>query len=493
MAVKLIYQDVALGADKDATVTTDAAVESFSDVAKIPFGVDSSAIGTGEPNGWGLTHDYTARGSQPFAFWSVERSGADCVMASPPTITLDFSKQHTTTGLTIRFAPASMDYCRKVNITWYQGETVKHSGTYYPDTPDFKIDQLVEAFDKLVFTFEETNLPGKRVKIDWIILGVIREFKGDELKAASFVHEIDPISDIVPVNIADAAFHSKDNVDFVFQKKQPVSGYDGSTLLGVYYIESGKRTGARDYEIACHDAIGVLDMDTYDGGIWFEDTPLTDIIADVFGETFAFEISPVYNDATLRGHIPQGSKRNALQHIAFALGAIVDTSGTTGIKIFPPHEGKGDVIPADKTYIGGAVDVADKVTEVTVTAYIFFDERPSTEQPYVEVNGVQYRYYTDTKHAYNPDVVAADLPNKVKFDKSYLVNLSNAQRLADNILAHYMKREKYSFKHVVDGQEPAERATATLPWGDVVDGNITKMSISVTGLTVSDTEMLLDY
>ena len=491
MAVKLIYKDVALGADEDASVITSTS-ESFSDVAQIPFGVEAPAIATGELNGWGLSHDYQILDKQPFAFWSKERSGADCTFATPPTITLNFTKQYTSTGLTVRFAPESMDYCSQISVAWYQGGVVKHSGTYYPDTPLYVIADMVDAFDKLVFSFEKTNLPRKRLKVEHIIVGVIREFGGDELTSARFLHEISPISDTVPINVLDATFHSKDDVDFVFQRKQPVEGYNGSDLIGVYYIESGKRTGARDYEIACSDILGVWDIEEYNGGIWITDTALTAMLTEIFGDLIYFDISPEYSASTLRGYIEPGTKRTALQQIAFALGAVVDTSATDKVKIYPMPTGAGEAIPAAHTYIGGAVDVADKVTEVTVTAYVIFDERPNDNQQYVELNGVKYRYYTDTKHAYNPDTVSTDLPNRVKFDKSYLVNLSNAQTLADNIMACYMRREKYSFMHVVNGQAPGERAAVTLPWGGEASGNITKMSISVTGITVSDTEMLLD-
>lgn len=492
MAVKLIYKDVALGADEDAEVTTSTAAEDFSNAAKIPIGVEAPAIATGEPNGWGLTHDYKTLDKQPFAFWSKERSGAGCDFSTPPTITLAFTEQYTSTGLTVRFAPASMDYCTQIGVAWYQNGAIKESGTYYPDTPTFVIAKTVEAFDKIVFSFGKTNLPGKRLKVEKITIGVIREFDSTEITGAAFVHEINHISDTLPVNVLDASFHSKDAVDFVFQRKQPVEAYNGTDLIGVYYIETGRRTGARDYAIACQDAIGVLDVDDYGGGIWIEDTPLEDILAEVFGDTFDFEIAPAFADSTLRGYIEPGTKRGALQQIAFALGAIADTTGTDKIRLYPPPTGTGVEIPAARTYTGGEVNVTDKVTEVTVTAYVIFDERPGEDDEYIEFNGVQYRYYTDTKHAYNPNVVASDLPNKVKFTGAYLVNLSNAQALANNIMAYYMRRETYSFAHVLEGQEPGARAVATLPWGGQVNGNITKMSISLTGIAVSSTEMLID-
>lgn len=491
MAVKLIYKDVALGADEDAEVTTTAA-ESFSDVAQVPFGVEAPAVATCELNGWGLTHDYGVRDKQPFAFWSVERSGEDCFFDNPPTITLEFTEQHTATGLTVRFAPESMDFCTQILVSWYQDGAVKESGTFYPDSPTYVVPKTVQAFDKIVFSFEKTNLPGKRLKVEKIIVGVIREFDGKELTGASFVHEVDLISNTVPVNVMDAAFRSKDNVEFVFQRKQPVEAYNGNSLVGVYYIETGKRTGVRNYEISCQDIVGVLDMDDYGGGIWIEDTALTDILAEVFGNTIAFEISEEYAGSTLRGFIAPGTKRAALQQIAFALGAVADTSGTNAIRLFAPPTSGGEGIPAARTYDGGSVEVSDKVTEVTVTAYVIFDERPDEGDESVELNGVKYRYYTETKHAYNPDVVSTDLQNKIKFTGAYLVNLSNAQNLADNILSYYMRREKYSFKHVLDGQNMGDHCEATLPWDGVANGNITKMNISVTGITVSDTEMLLD-
>lgn len=492
MAVKLIYKDVAIGADEDAEATASAA-ESFSDIAKLPFGVgEQPALVTLEHNGWGLTHDYKIREEQPVAFWSTERSGADCTFSTPPTITLNFSTQYTTTGLTVRFSPVSMEYASQMRVEWHRDGAIIHSKTVYPDAPLYVINETAEAFDKLVFTFEKTNLPKRRLKVEQIVIGVIREFGGDELTSASFLHEVSLIADTVPVNVLDATFHSKGNIDFVFQRKQPVEGYNGSELVGVYYIETGKRTGARDYAISCSDLIGVWDIEEYNGGLWLEDTPLTDILAEVFGDLNYFDIAPEYADSTLRGFIEAGSKRDALQHIAFALGAVVDTSATSKVRIYPPVFTGGDAIPANRTYTGGAVEVADKVTEVTVTAYVIFDERPNEEQDYIEHNGVKYRYYTNTKHAYNPDVIATDLPNKVKFSGSYLVNLSNAQRIADNIMAYYQRRKKYSFAHVISGQTPGSRAVVALPWGGEATGNITKMSISVTGIAVSDTEMILD-
>ena len=59
-------------------------------------------------------------------------------------------------------------------------------------------------------------------------------------------------------------------------------------------------------------------------------------------------------------------------------------------------------------------------------------------------------------------------------------------------MAYYVRREKYSFRHIMDGQTTGGRATATLPWGEAQSGNVVKMKISCTGIVVSDTELALD-
>lgn len=492
MALKLAYEDIAVDADKAATVTASDK-ETFADLTAVPFGVEPPAIATAELNGWGLTHDYKVKDKQPFAYWSKSQSGADCVFTVPPVITVDFSVQQTSTGLTFYFSDVAKDYCRKFSVVWYQDGGIKSSATYYPKATVFVVENVVEAFDKLVITFEETSLPNKRVKLEKIMIGVEREIEGDELISAKFVHEVDLISDAVPINVFDADFHNDKQVDFIFQRTQPVEAYSGDTLIGVYYIEGSERTGGNSYSISCMDAIGILDLSDYPGNIWIEETPLTTILDDVIGGMFAVDIDPAYSASTLKGYIPDCTRREALQYVAFALGAVVDTSGSRKIKLYPMPTGTGQEIPAAKTYIGGKVEMEAPVTEVTVTAYIFFDERPGENDESVNVNGVEYRYYTDTKHAYNPDIVSTTLPRKIKFDKSYLVNLSNAQTLADNIMEYYMRRANYNFDFVVDGQKVGDRAAAYLPWEtEARNGNITKMTVKYSGIVAAEADMLLE-
>ena len=492
MSINLRYKDVAIGADENATVTTSSKT-AFSDVSRIPYGVIAPAVATCELNGWGLTHDYVARENQPFAFWSSTLSGDDCKFTTAPTITLDFTEQYTTTGLTIQFALNSNDYCSKLKVYWYQDGILKEQSEFKPNSAFFVLNKTVEAFDKLVFEFQETSLPRKRCKVEGIIMGVIRDFTTKELKEVKAIHEIDLISNTLPTKVLDASIHSTDEVDYIFQKKQPVEATDNGALIGVYYIEKGERTGWLDYKFSCSDAIALLDLTTYTGGLWLEETALTTVLSEVFGNALIFDIDKAFTNSKIKGFIPPDiTHREALRQIAFSLGAVVETTGANKIHLFPSPVGNAEAISSKETYTGGKVTTSDTVTEVTVTAYAISDERPDNEDTSIEFNGIKYKYYTVTKHAYNPNTVTSDPENVKKFDKCYLCNLSNSQALADNIMAYYQKRDKYSFKHVLKGQKTAGRYSAFLPWELSVKGNITKMTVTTSNITVSDTEMLLD-
>lgn len=491
MAFKIKYTDIALGAAEDAEVTSTGA-EKFSSLGLLPFGANTGAIATSEPNGWGLSQDYKVRGEQQFSFWSVMRSDANGVFTTVPRVIIEFTEQYTSTGLTFLFSPGAAEYCTEMDIYWQQGGVTKDKGTFYPTSATFAVERTVEAFDRVIVDFKKTNLPERRLKLERLAIGVFREFTGRELTSASVLHEIDLVSNTVPVNVLDADFHSETDVDFVFQKKQPVEAFDGEELIGVYYIETGERTGGNHYSISCQDAIGVLELDTYKGGLFLTDTPIEDVLLDIVGNVFAFDISEELKGATVRGYIPESTKRAAIQQVAFSLGACVDTSGTAKIKLFLPSSEGAKEIPEKETYIGGKVTTADIVTGVNVTYYEITDERPGGNDESIEIDGIEYKIVSNVHSVQNPNTTAGVLKNDVDVDGCYLINTNNVQQRANGLLLYYMRRDTYSFSHVLNGQKLCGHYSAHLPWGDIKTGNIKKMKITVSNLTASDTEFLID-
>lgn len=493
MALRLIYKDLPLGAADDAAVSTSGK-ESFSDVSKLPHGVNTGAVATLEHNGWGLSQDYKARGEQPFAFWSTEKSNDEGIFPTPPTITVDLDNLYSATGLTFRFSPLANEFCTEISVVWYQGDTEVANGTFYPYSPDFVVDKTVEAFDRVSVQLKKSNLPNRRAKLEYFGIGVIREIGGDELTGASFIHEINLVSDALPMNVMDANLHLKSNAELLFQKKQPIEAYDGDTLVGVYYIESGTRTGERVYSVSAHDAIGVLEYAPFSGAMWL--TPITakEAIENVLGEDFSLDISDDAATLPVRGHIPKTTKREALRQIAFATGLVIDTAGTSKIRAFLPSSVGGVEIPAQETYQGGSVSISDAVTSVLLSYKIVWEAEDPAEQ------GEETLYFGGKTYAVdNAQVVAENTlktagmaENRVEYDGGYLFTGDTAPARAEALLAYHLRRKTYNASHILHDQKPGDHAIVALPWGDKQSGHIVKMTVTISGINASNTDFLLD-
>lgn len=493
MALKLIYKDLPLGAASDAAVEA-LTPEAFSDASQLPFGVNTGAIATLEHNGWGLSEDYKAKGEQPFAFWSTEKSDSDCEFPTPPVITVDFEEQYAATGLTFRFSPDANEFCTEISVVWYRGGVGVASGTFFPDSPVFVAEKTVDAFDRVSVQLHKTNLPNRRAKLEYLGIGVVREIGGDELTGASFIHEISLVSDALPMNVMDANLLLKTNSELLFQKKQPIEAYDGDNLIGVYYIDSGTRTGERVYSVSANDAIGVLEHASFPGAMWLPGITAKEAIENVLGEDFALDISDDAAALPVRGHIPKTTKREALRQIAFATGLVIDTAGTSKIRAFFPSSVGGAEIPAQETYQGGSVSISDAVTSVLLSYKIVWEAEDPVEEgeETLYFKGKTYALDNAQTVAENTLKTAGMADNRIEYDGGYLFTGDTAHARAEALLKYHLRRKTYNASHILHDQKPGDHAIVALPWGDAQSGHIVKMTVTISGINASNTDFLLD-
>ena len=140
-------------------------------------------------------------------------------------------------------------------------------------------------------------------------------------------------------------------------------------MLGKYYLQEATGTVDAVTALSCVDMIGVLDTVEYKGGI-YEKTPVSDLIADILeDENVEFEIDEALADATLTGYLAIGSKRTALQQIAFAIGAVVDTARTEIVRFYPAPSEITKTITPERKIVGHKITMEALVTQVDITAH----------------------------------------------------------------------------------------------------------------------------
>lgn len=491
MSSKLIYRDIAVGAAEDAAITATG-YSDMGDPAKAAQGVSVPALAVLELNSWGLDGTRAAYSGQEMAFISSELSGEDCTFENTPAIQVDFEENYTTLGITFRFAPAAGEWCSKVTITWYQGETVLAQKEFHPDSAEYFCENTVEAFNRVYITLDETSTPWQRAKVESILFGVMRIFGPGELSSVSIQQDTDPISAAVSANYLDWELRGTDDTEYIFQLKQPVEAYHNDKLLGVFYVDDiPERTGVGAYTVECQDAVGVLDSYDWPGKMYSADTAFAEVIGDIVGDAFEVDIDETLAAKTLRGLIPEGTRREALQQAAFAAGAVVDTSRTHKIRFFVPSYADPTTIQDRDVVTGGSVKQSAIVTSVVVTYHTYTKGTGSSGDDVVTVDGVKYVHTTGTVTVNNPNVTASDKQNVKTVTDATLVNADNADEVAQRVYDYWMRRKTVSTKIILDDEQMMEYVTVPTPWEQKMTGSITSAKITLSNLTVADIEVLV--
>lgn len=480
----ILYKDIAPGADEDASVSTQSASE-FSAPQKLVDGVTTDPGATCELNQWVLSGEHRYVSNLDVAFWSNDLSGNDCIFENPPVIEIDFDEQYSSVGLTLVFDTEAGDYCTSVNIKWYQGQALKTSKDFTPDATTYFFKQQVESYDRIVITLNATSLPCRRARINQIIFGIYRYFGMSELRSASIVNEMSLIGAELPISTMKWTLDSNDDVDFMFQLKQPVEVRNNNNLLGVYYIDEYARSTKTVYDIECYDALGVLDETPFDGGAYLSGISAKALLEAILDGDFQVEYADDVTDKTLTGVLVASSKREAIQQVIFAWGVCIATDGTDRLRVFVLPTEAIDV-GENRTYTGVTVSTSAIVTRASVTAHTYTQDSNGN----VEIDGVKY---SDTQTVYsvsNPNVTASDKQNVIEVAGATLVSTSIGQSVAQRVYDYYLNRNTNKAKIVWNGERLGDLLTLPNAWGGTNTGHVAKMEIKLSNTVAANVEAI---
>ena len=478
------YKDVAVGAQEDAAFAAVGATNE-SAIAKLAKGVSPGKIITLEHDRWALdgTFDKFYEQSE-IAFWSSEISGADGTFDADPVITVTFDQQYSSMGISFVFDDATSEYVSLLNIKWYQGDTLKADEDFTPDNARYFCSKRVESYDKIVITLQKTMPAMRRAKIDRIIFGVERVFGMTELRKASITNEMDENSVELPISTFAWTLDSAQDVDYLFQLKQPVEVWNSDNLLGVYYINASSRVAKRVYDIDCHDALGVLSESQFGGGAYLSGVSAKALLETICAP-FVVEYAAGVTDKTLKGIVEAQSKRDAIQQVIFAWGVCLATDGGSKLRVFNlPDAAK--VIPKNRTFVGASVETASIVTAVKVTAHTYAADSNGS----VQIGGASYND-TETVYTVNdPNVTATDRQNVVEITGATLVSTDIGQTTAQRVYNYYQKRDTVLAKIVYAGERLGEKISVYTPWGSLVSGHLKKMEITLSNTVAYKAEVI---
>jgi hypothetical protein len=198
-------------------------------------------------------------------------------------------------------------------------------------------------------------------------------FGDGELESLTINEGYDPSGRTLFINSADFLINTKDPLEYIFMKRQPLHiKYDGM-LMGTYYVDKSRKYADRRFTVEAIDKIGVLDAsDDFMGGI-YNNIPFANLLNEITGGMFDLRIDAGLANTPVSGWLPVMKRRTALAQAAVAAGAMIDTSRSDSVIVRPAPEAavSGRIINRDRVYQSGSADIEFPCTGIELTEHNF--------------------------------------------------------------------------------------------------------------------------
>ena len=489
-----------------------------------------------------------------WGLWSTTQSDKNGVFADPPVLDITFTQDHSSSGLTLHFYIPTDDWASRIKIQWFsQDGGLISTALFYPDAVDYYCAKKIENYRRIRIHFLETNRPGRYLKLAGIDYGVYLHFSGHEIVEAHVLEECDPLSSEISINTLNVSLYNKEgrfsilNPEGYFdvlQHKQKFTVWEDvkqdarstgsvSYCMGTFYLSDWSNSGDTLADFSAVDAIGLLDGAPFDGGIY--DTTAAEL-AEAILTGYSYTLDGSLAAERVQGYIAAGTRREALQQLAFAIGAVVDCSRGELIRIAPaPSKASGMITYDRKLQDGSKVTLNPLITAVAVTAHRYLPGE-ATEELYrdtldpgiyrvtfnapavvdsLTVTGAELtesgvnlctltvakagevcvtgRKYTDSTVVLRR--TAANLPpnaqdNELTVTDATLVGPSRAEAVAVRVLEHYAQRYEQNFSMVAGDEKLADRLIIQSFGGEMVRGVLTKLEFDLTGGFLADAKVI---
>lgn len=515
--IKVKYVDKSPTTKSDCTVTCDdkQAYVNLDELNKDNTGVSQYA--TFEYNRTllnGKFYDLSDIPPTGQVYISESMSNESGNFTTPIVMIRTFTQYHTSPGISFMFDNNDDEcWCKELNIKWYRDDTLLSDVTYMPKSTIYFCQQNVAAFNKIVITFYSTSKPYRYLRIFNIDDGVDREFKEDELYGLKIIEEISESSDTLSINTADININAKTDVDFIFQRTQPIYIYKNENLICKTFNSESTREIEHKYSIYSEDYIGILDKEQFLGGIYINYS-LKSLLDDICGGIPHDYIG----SETISGYLPVKTRREALQYVAFATCKVIDCSRSEKIQVktlsdVPKAIDKSRVMrnPTESTetivtqiilaehMLKANLDSSELINEVVNGTYTFTFGEPHHSYSIIGgtlVNsGPNYATITGTGNTViltangyddvikqltieNPIVVATDLPNVIERLDNQLITSSNSETVLQHLSEIYFRNKTLSAKVFLEDEMVGDLVTIPTSLG-AITGRITVIGVDL--------------
>ncbi|GGA31676.1 hypothetical protein [Psychrobacillus lasiicapitis] len=446
-------------------------------------------------------------------WWSGDTCGADGIFVVPQTLTLTFTEERNSMGLTIYFDMNTDEYATDFDIDVYQADDILIASEKITGNKQssFIWVQGLDGYRKIVITVRKWVNPYRRARIAELDFGVVNEYEGDKLIKVNLIEQMNVVGDTLPANelkftidnsskefniLNPEGFYrflkERQEVSLSFGVEIEENVYEYVQAKGYFLTDWQSDEGALTTTFTARNIFELLEKE-YNPASTFNN--FYDLAEDVLisaGVIF-YSIDESLRDIPTEGFPEKLTYRKALQCIGIASKSAVyqDRSGTVIIKPF-------EILDESTSYIHFAG--ADMFTGmVTPTVYSGFDMKKITfdnvyKEPQIKLDKLLQSlivtvYEGATKLEYefhNPEVKEGA---SLKVDIPLINSLEHARDVAQWIITESNLRALYQVNWRQNPSlEPGDIVFIEDSFGAEKQSRITKQEYEFAGYLNGKTE-----
>lgn len=155
--------------------------------------------------------------------------------------------------------------------------------------------------------------------------------------------------------------------------------YDGSLLVGKFFVRRIVRIGPTMYKLTAMSAIGFLENLKHYGGI-YQNVTAGALIDEIIDGAFPYSVDPAVATQPVLGWLPIDSRRNNLHKLLFALGITIVKDANGDINFVFLQTDDYVTIGNHRIYIGSQIEYPEAATMVEVTEHTFYKTDTDEEE-----------------------------------------------------------------------------------------------------------------
>lgn len=307
------YEDFAFGAKEGAQYSINHTLQKGSDLSQLREGVQPYEFCGFELNDY-ITETpkllYPKFATSGLGVATADVSNEDGTFVRPVELTSVLDGYYTTTGLTI----SSGNIITSIKISAFRDDVLVKEQEFTATKKDYFYNFSVELVNKIVISVSKIAEANHFLRIFDIKYGKYRTFDETTNTDVMISNYYSVKGDALEYDTLDLTIQKDSDVDYLFQRKQPLKFIKDGKIRNVFYIEQGEESDNNTMKITAYDVIANLE-DEFLGGM-YQNEPFDRLIKSILGDVPYDTIGT--SEIKLTGYIPIVSKRKALMMICGA-------------------------------------------------------------------------------------------------------------------------------------------------------------------------------